>query len=64
MPKRTTVDLTDADEEALKKVMRRWGQQNESAVIRLCLHMVANAKEMLLQSPEDFGGSTAEGSGC
>lgn len=51
MAKRTTLDLSDADEIALRTVMTRYGQQSEAGVIRLCLHMVAQAKEIVLESP-------------
>ena len=51
MAKRTSVDLSDADEEAIQVVMRRYGQQSEAGVIRLCLHMVAQAEKIELKSP-------------
>jgi hypothetical protein len=51
MAKRTTVDLSDADEQMLEVVQQRYGQQPDAGGIRLCLHMVGCAKEIVLESP-------------
>jgi hypothetical protein len=50
MAKRTSIKLSDADEQAIQVVIARYGQQSEAGVIRLCLHMVAQAKEIVLES--------------
>ena len=49
--KRTTLDLTDLDEMALHAVMKRYGQQNEAGALRLCIHLMYQAKELILAHP-------------
>jgi hypothetical protein len=49
--RRLTVRLSDDDEVALEIVMRRYGQRNAEGAIRLCMRLVAQAKDIVLESP-------------
>jgi hypothetical protein len=52
--RRLTVRLSDEDEAALEIVMRRYGQRNAEGAIRLCVRLVAQAKDIVLESPLDL----------
>lgn len=48
--RRLTVRLSDEDEEMMKVVAKRYGQNNADGVMRLCLHLVAQAEQIILKS--------------